>query len=245
MRKNLGLLVLVPALWSLPAWSATDYLLKIDTIEGESRLKGHEKWIGVENWSWGLTNTGSAGGGPGAGITIFENFTWTQSIDSSVIPIFLGVSSGTVFPTATLDVLKSTGASAPVAYFQMVFSDVVLTSLHHNGTGNGVPPSANASLDYAGVTLRYRSQKNDGSFNNWVEGSFDRDARNSVQFRGDPAVVFGLLLAGGDVSLDVLPNVPSAIPEPQTWAMMLAGLLLASATAARRQRGRDKKRRIS
>ena len=249
MRKILGLLVLVPALWSLPAWSATNYLLKIDTIEGESRLKGHEKWIEVENWSWGLTNTGSAGGGPGggpgAGKTIFEDFTWTQLVDSSVIPIFLGVASGTVFPTATLDVLKSTGASAPVAYFQMIFSDVVLNSLHLNGTGNGAPPSANASLDYTAVTLRYRSQKSDGSFSSWVEGSFDRDARNSVQFNGDPAVVFGLLLAGGDVSLDVLPNVPSPVPEPQTWAMMLAGLLLASATAALRQRGRAKERRIS
>ena len=127
----------------------------------------------------------------------------------------------------------------------MVFSDVVLNSLHLNGTGNGAPPSAHASLDYTAVTLRYRSQKNDGSFNDWVEGSFDLTMNSSVQFRGDPAVVFGLLLAGGDVSLDVLPNVPSPIPEPQTWAMMLAGLLLASATAARRQRRRDQDRRIS
>ena len=119
-----------------------------------------------------------------------------------------------------------------------------MPSLHHYGTGNGAPPSANASLDYTGVTLRYRSWKNDGSLNNWVEGSFERDARNSVQFRGDPAVVLGLLLAGGNVSLDVLPNVPSPVPEPHTWAMMLAGLLLASATATRRQRGRDRERRI-
>jgi type VI secretion system secreted protein Hcp len=131
MKKILAVGMLAPSLWLSPAWAAnSDYLLKIDTIDGGSKLIHYEKWIDVDSWSWGLTNTGSASsGGAGSGKTVFEDFSWTQAIDSSVVPIFEGVASGKHFKTATLDVL-STGGKAPAAYFEMVFSDVLLTGLH-------------------------------------------------------------------------------------------------------------------
>jgi hypothetical protein len=84
--------------------------------------------------------------------------------------------------------------------------------------------------------MRYRAQKNDGTFEDGIEGAFDLDKNAAVKFSGDPGVVLGLMLAGGAVTLDALPASP--VPEPQTWAMMLAGgLLISTALARRRQTG--------
>ena len=45
--------------------AGSDYLLKIKTIDGESKQKGHEKWIELQSWSWGESNAGSSGLGAG------------------------------------------------------------------------------------------------------------------------------------------------------------------------------------
>ena len=49
--------------------AASDYLLEIDGIKGESADKKHKDTIEIESFSWGATNSGSfsSGGGGGAG----------------------------------------------------------------------------------------------------------------------------------------------------------------------------------
>src|SRR5216683_3025528 len=51
---------------------ATDYHLKLDTVEGESQKEGHAKEIEVISWSWGGSNDGSFAVGSGGGTGRFS-----------------------------------------------------------------------------------------------------------------------------------------------------------------------------
>lgn len=230
MTKLAAIIGLAAWCLSVPAWSASyDYFLKIDTIEGESLDRDHPRWIDVDNWSWGVSQVGASGpgGGSGVGKTVFDDFVWEQGVDKSVVPMFLGVSSGKHFKDATLDV--SVGGERSQSFFQLVFSDVTLTKLNLNGSGDSL--AAEAALAYGKIMLRYRPMDPKGSLGSWVEGGFDLQG-GKASFSGDARVVEGLLLAGGEVSLDAA-AFTQAVPEPATWAMMGVGLMALGGLARR------------
>jgi len=229
MKILLCAVALTASLVSAPTWAAFDTYLKINGVDGESTSKGHEKWIDIDSWSWGLANTSSSSGGGGSvGRAVFEDFSWMQGIDASVVPLFLGVATGKHYADATLDVVK-TGGAASSSFFQMIFKDVTLSSLHTDG--NAATLQAAGALRYESVELRYRPQDAKGGSGSWIEGEFSLK-NNTLQFSGDPQVIQGLFAAGGNVSLAAL---PPAVPEPASALLMLAGL---AATGAAARRGR-------
>ena len=233
MKKCVAIAGLAVSCLAAPAWSATSYFLKIDTIDGESVDKDHPKWIDVDSWSWGVAHAGSggSGGGSGVGKAVFEDFSWQQGVDTSVVPMFLGVASGKHYKDVTLDV--AAGGEKPQSFFQLVFADAVLTLLHLSGGGDTL--EADAALNYQKVTLRYRPMDPKGGMGSWIEGSFDLKGAKA-SFSGDARVIEGLLLAGGEVSLDAA-AFTTPVPEPSAWAMMGAGLLALGGLARRRRAG--------
>jgi type VI secretion system secreted protein Hcp len=153
MKKLLALAGLLAALTASPAWAAFDYFLKIDGIDGESADDKHAKWIDIDNWAWGLSNTlGSSGSGGAASKTVFDDFSWQQGVDASIVPLFMGVATGKHYAKATLDVVKP-GENQEV-FFQMVFTDVVLSKLQQQGSAESLV--ASGALRYDSVQLRYR-----------------------------------------------------------------------------------------
>ena len=197
------------------AYAAPVYFLQIDGIEGESTDQNHEDWIDANSFSWGISNSGSIGSGAGrpSGKAIFSPLSWTQNLDMSVPPMFVGVASGKHFPRATLDV-QQTGAVSADVYFQMVFEDVILASLDISGTG--AIPGVSASLEYSKVTMTYRPQKNDGSFDAPIVGGWDLEKNVADAFFGSPDVLQGLILAGPTASV---------VPVPAAVWLFASGLL--------------------
>lgn len=211
--KKMGLFkALTFTIFWLPIGSAqaVDYFLSIDTIKGESLDRFHKDWIDIDSFSWGVVGTGSViGGGSGAGKAMFSPFSWTQQLDRSVPPIFLGVASGVQYRNATLEVTRVAGGRE-IVFFQMSFDNVLLNKL--NIVGAGDLPGVAAAFDYGKITMTYRPQNPNGSYGTPVVGGWD--IANS-SFFGSSLVLEGLFLAG---------PTPSPVPEPETWGMLLTGL---------------------
>ncbi len=226
MLNKFAMTAALVAALPLPASAGLDHFLKIDTIKGESMDSKHKDEIEVLEWSWGVTNTGSAhsGGGGGAGKALFSDFRWEQDLDSSFVPMFLGVAKGTHFKSAVLSVRRD--GKDPQDFFKMTLSDVLLNSLQTQTSGDSF--EVRASLNYSKIEMSYKPRKADGTYGSEIKGAWDLE-QNKVAFTGDPAVVLGLVEAGGNL------NFVSGVPEPATWASLAAGRGLIGAMARRRR----------
>ena len=225
MKRFLSLLMPAAVALTLCAGSAaaaTNYYLKIDTIDGASVVKGHEKAIELSSFSWGVSNSGSfgGGGGGGSGKTSFSDLSWAQGVDQSVVGLFTGVASGKHFAKATLDVVKA--GPQPLNFFRMDFFNNTLSSLQFSGGGDYLV--ASASLQSSKITMTYWPQLKDGTRGTPIIGSWDLAANAPAVFEGDINVLTGLFLSGGNLDLGGLP-IQAPVPEPQTWALMGLGLL--------------------
>jgi len=224
--KSLACTAALVAVMPLPTAAATlDYFLKIDSAPGESADSKHKNWIDVLSWSWGVSAIGGGGSGAGVGKSVFEPFSWEQHLDASYVPMFLGLVQGTHLGNAQLDVVKL-GAKDPIPFFQMILGNSLVTKLTSSGAGDAITVAS--ALTYDKVTLRYRKQKADGSYDAPIEGTFDLKA-NGVGFSGDPGVLRGMVEAGGTL------NFVNQVPEPASWASLAAGLALVAGVLRRRR----------
>src|SRR5262249_56590322 len=88
---------------------AMDMFIKIGELKGESRDKTHKDEIDVLAWSWGISNSGSAqvGGGAGAGKCNVQDLSFTKYLDKASPDLMLACCNGKHFPKATLTVRKA------------------------------------------------------------------------------------------------------------------------------------------
>ena len=197
------------------AFASSVYFLQIGDIKGESTERNHKDWVDINSFSWGISNSGSigSGGGGSAGKAIFSPLSWTQNLDSSVPLMYVGVASGKHYRSATLDV-GNISANSTSVYFQMVFDDVIQSSLNISGAGDR--PGASGSLMYSKLTMTYRPQRDDGSLGAPIIGGWDLNKNAANAFFGSPDVLQGLILAG---------PIPNAVPLPATVWLFGSGLL--------------------
>lgn len=230
-RKWLGTCVLAAALCGVGAAQAAsmDYFLKVGDIKGSSVDDEHRDWIDILSFSWGVTNStgGSQGGGSGVGKTVFQDFSWTQLVDMSIPPMFQQLTQGKHIKEVTLDVVRP-GDKSAAPFFQMIFEDVLLTSL--SIAGSGQEPGASLSFSYSKIELVYVPQDSKGGDGKAIKGGWDLKEAKAA-FSGDPMVVLGLFESGGNVNFAAVLEVP----EPGTWALFAGGLLLIGALARRRR----------
>ena len=232
MNKKLSaLLVCVSLSTPLAANAATDYFLKIDGVKGGSVDIGHKDAIDVLSFNWGLSAPVSTGGGAGTSGAkpTFSDFHWTQTVDSAVPTLFVDAAKGKVHPTATFDLVKA--GENPFTYLTMTFSDVILTSLNLSGSSGG-DPLVSASFDYSKLKMEVITQNASGSKGTTYTGTWDLKAVDSAAFFTGSPVVF-LQLA--DMGAPVSEAAAAAVPEPQTYGLMLSGMGLVGWMARRKR----------
>jgi type VI secretion system secreted protein Hcp len=142
---------------------AVDMFIKIDTVDGESKDKVHKKEIDVLAWSWGLSNSGSAhvGGGAGAGKVNVQDISFTKWVDSSTPKLLLACCDGKHFANATLVVRKA--GEKPVEYIKIKIEEVLITSISTGGSGGEDRLTENVTLNFAKVSVDYVPQDDKGA----------------------------------------------------------------------------------
>jgi type VI secretion system secreted protein Hcp len=233
MKRFLAPLILGLSLLAAPALAANSMFVKIGDIRGESTDRDHRNWIDVSSFSWGVSNTGGApGGGGGGGRTLFSDLNWTQNVDASTVPVFIGAASGTVYDVVTFDVVRRGERS--VLFFQMIFEDASLGALQISGSSGAGDPFASVSLMSSKLTMNYWPQDAKGGRGDKISGSWDLRT-GTGGFNGDINVLTGLFLSGGTVgAIGDLPLSP--VPEPQAALLLLLGLAVLGGQAALRAR---------
>jgi type VI secretion system secreted protein Hcp len=153
---------------------AVDMFLKLEGVNGESKDKAHTKEIDILGWSWGMTNSGSAhvGGGAGSGKVNVQDVNVTKYLDSSSAKIMLSCCDGTHFETAVLTVRKA-GGEKPVEYVTIKLQEVLITSVTTGASGADDRLTENVSLNFAKVKVEYLPQEAKGGKGNMIPFSWD------------------------------------------------------------------------
>lgn len=148
---------------------AVDMLLKIEGVDGESKVKDHEGEIDVLSWNWGMSQSGTMhlGGGGGAGRVNIQDISLTKYVDKSSPALMRGCCNGKHFDEATLVVRKA--GEDPLDYVTIKMVPVMVTSVSTGGSGGEDRLTENVTLNFGKYELAYTPQKEDGTGDAAVE----------------------------------------------------------------------------
>lgn len=110
-----------------------------DKAEGESTLKGKEKWVQVVGWSWEIEaeTSWTKGGGASVGKPNPGKLHWEHSFDTSS-PVVMGyLCTGKAFPKVELQMMKDTGGAVPETYFTLQMESAFITKVGTSGSEDG------------------------------------------------------------------------------------------------------------
>lgn len=153
---------------------ASDFLLEIEGIKGESAVKGHEGALDIESFSFGVSNPGSfaGGGGGGAGKVSVQDFHFTTRISKASPVLFTRCATGEHIKKAVLYVRKA-GGDQQQDYYTVTLSDLLVSSYQNGGSEGADVPVDQFSLNYSKIEIVYLPQNPDGSRGEPVTGGFD------------------------------------------------------------------------
>lgn len=159
--------------------AAVDFFLKLGDIDGESTARGHEKWIEIESFSWGVSNAGATatGGGSGTGRAVPSDFTFVIPMTSASPKILDSVFSGEHIKTAELSARKAGGEQSG-DFLKWKLTDVLVSS--YNTEGGGDSPMESIALRFAKVEISYATQKPDGSLATAITSGWDLKLNTKV-----------------------------------------------------------------
>ena len=162
---------------------AVDMFIQIGALKGEARDKTHKDKIDVLAWSWGMSNSGSAhiGGGAGAGKVNVQDLSFTKYIDRTSPTLLDYLATGNVIAKAKLTVVKAGETQAP--YLRYCFTGLQVSSLSSGGSGGENRLTENVTLSYSTIVEAYQQQRADGTLAAPVFGGWD--LIKNLQY-GDP-----------------------------------------------------------
>jgi type VI secretion system secreted protein Hcp len=137
---------------------AVDMFMKIDDIGGESSVKGFEKSMDIISWNWGMTQSGSAhsGTGAGSGKVNVQDLTFSKFIDSATHNLMKMCCSGKPFKLAMLTARKAGGTPHP--YLVIKLHDGLISGVHTGGSGGDDRFTESVTLNFAKFEITYTPQ---------------------------------------------------------------------------------------
>lgn len=159
---------------------ATDYFLKIPTVDGESIDDKHKGEIEVESFSWGVTNAGTFGqaGGGGAGKASAQDIHFTKKVDKSSPALFLACALGTHLKDVVLTVRKAGGGQQD--YYTVKIPEAFVSTYQAGAAQGSELPTDQFSLNFSKFQFIYKEQKPDGTLGAAVDKGYDFSANKKL-----------------------------------------------------------------
>ena len=168
--------------------------LKLDTIEGESTVKGHEKEIVVLSYEQGLevATASGGGGGGGAGRARFSGVRIRKDVDKASIPMMLACASGQALRQAVLSFRHNPGG---FDFYKVTLEEVRITKfvqragteaqypLTFEALNSGDPTNGfldEASFTFSRIRWEHRTQRPNGSVGVTTTGGWDLRANRRL-----------------------------------------------------------------
>ena len=141
---------------------AVDMFLELGPIKGESLDSKHKEKIDVLAWSWGLSNSGSAhvGEGAGSGKANFQDISITKWIDKSSADLLYACASGKHIDKGQLIIRKA--GEKPLEYLIYNFENILISAVSTGGSGGEDRLTENVTLNFAKVNVEYTQQDQKG-----------------------------------------------------------------------------------
>lgn len=110
-----------------------------DKADGESTVKGKEKWCEIQGWDWEVEAESSwtKGGGASVGKPNPGRMGFQHRFNTSSTVILGYICAGKAFPKVELQVMKTTGKGIPETYFTTTMEGVFITKVSNAGTEEG------------------------------------------------------------------------------------------------------------
>lgn len=165
MKRSLLVTLLAPVILAGSIHAASDFLLEIDGIKGESKDDRHPETIEIESFSWGASNAGASGGGGGAGKVSFSDIHFSVKLSKATPQLLVACASGTPIRTAKLYARKS--GSDRQEYYTIQLENILVSSLRQTGQNPGSTTSTNSApteemaLNFEKITIEHTAD--DGS----------------------------------------------------------------------------------
>lgn len=125
-------------------------------IDFQTGPSNHTGWIEVQGWTWGVTQSGTAGsgGGGGTGKAEFHDFSFTKRLDPSTPILLKACVTGQHLPMVTFEGASSS-EKGPV-YMRITMEDAIISSYQTGGSnGDQAAPMESISINYAKIEFSY------------------------------------------------------------------------------------------
>ena len=145
-----------------------DIFLKFEPeLKGESVDKENKDWIDVVSWSWGMTQSGSAhtGGGAGTGKVSVRDVTIVKHVDKATPNLIKQCCNGKHFTSALLTVRKAGASDGKKAlpYFKLKMKDGLVSSVTTGEVDQDGRMVETIGLNFAAFEIEYDPQAAGGS----------------------------------------------------------------------------------
>jgi type VI secretion system secreted protein Hcp len=131
------------------AHAASDFLMKIDGIQGSSTVQGFEDYIEVQSWSLGFTQG------------VCQNLHFVKEMDASSAELTGATLTGVFYRSVVLVARKSDGQGLPFTYMKLTLTNSIFTSFQTGGSnGSSMVPMEQISVAPTSVKFELFQQGN-------------------------------------------------------------------------------------
>lgn len=141
---------------------AFDVYLQLKGVDGECTDVGHEKWLEISSFSFGMSNpsqVGSATGGLAAGKVSISSFRVTKVTDAASVKLASACAQGQHFDSMQVDICLTANSSTGAARHVLLtyqFTDVMIDSIQWSAaSGTSDRPGESISIGFAKATWTY------------------------------------------------------------------------------------------